>query len=215
MGCPGRIVVVYAGAGPDTAAAELTRRLRGRGFLVDRLNLLDVLPRRLEGACTAVDRGILRRGRDALFALTSRSRLSVSALRALLRPVRRRMRRAIPPDARAVVTTSPVANQLLGPLRRRGRLAVPVITYVTDVDVHPLWLSPGVDAVTTRHAPPAGTTAASRTDPTRLVAEAAARSGTAGGDDRPRRSLLDSLGDAVAVVAALLQSSGGPGTGGG
>ncbi|MGC1214262.1 MAG: glycosyltransferase [Micromonospora sp.] len=158
MESPGRIVVVSAdvGAGHDTAAAELTRRLRGRGFVVDRLNLLDVLPRPVHWAFKEAYRGVLRWlpwGYEALFALTSRSRLSVSMLRALLRPVRGRMRRAIPRDARAVVTTYPFANQLLGPLRRQGRLAVPVITYVTDFVVHPTWLSPGVDVYcTVRHA---------------------------------------------------------------
>lgn len=155
---PGRIVVVSAdvGAGHDTAAAELTRRLCERGLAVQRLNLLDVLPRPVHWAFKEAYRGILRWlpwGYDALFGLTSRSRLSVSMLRALLRPVRRRMRRAIPPDTRAVVTTYPFANQLLGPLRRQGRLAVPVITYVTDFVVHPTWLSPGVDVYCAiRHA---------------------------------------------------------------
>ncbi|WP_319462838.1 MGDG synthase family glycosyltransferase [Micromonospora sp. RTP1Z1] len=155
---PGRIVVVSAdvGAGHDTAAAELARRLRGRGFVVDRLNLLEVLPRPVHWAFREAYRGILRWmpwGYEVIFAVTSRSRLSVSVLRALLRPVRRRMRRAIPPDTRAVVTTYPFANQLLGPLRRQGRLVVPVITYVTDFVVHPTWLSPGVDVYcAVRHA---------------------------------------------------------------
>ncbi|MBM0227727.1 MULTISPECIES: glycosyltransferase [Micromonospora] len=155
---PGRIVVVSAdvGAGHDTAAAELTRRLRGRGFVVDRLNLLEVLPRPVHWAFRETYRGLLRWlpwSYELLFAVTSRSRMSVSVLRALLRPVRRRMCRAIPPDTRAVVTTYPFANQLLGPLRRQGRLAVPVITYVTDFVVHPTWLSPGVDVYCAlRHA---------------------------------------------------------------
>ncbi len=155
---PGRIVVVSAdvGAGHDTAAAELTRRLRDRGFAVDRLNLLDLLPRPAHWAFKEAYRGILRWlpwGYHALFGLTSRSQLSVSVLRMLLRPARRRMRRTIPPDTRAVVTTYPFANQLLGPLRRQGRLTVPVITYVTDFVVHPTWLSPGVDVYCAiRHA---------------------------------------------------------------
>ncbi|SBT40023.1 UDP-N-acetylglucosamine:LPS N-acetylglucosamine transferase [Micromonospora auratinigra] len=158
MGHPGRIVVVSAdvGAGHDTAAAELARRLRERGFAVQRLNLLDVLPRPVHWAFKEAYRGILRWlpwGYDLLFGLTSRSRTSVLVLRTLLRPVRRRMRRHIPPDTRAVVTTYPFANQLLGPLRRQGRLPVPVITYVTDFVVHPTWLCPGVDVYCAiRHA---------------------------------------------------------------
>jgi processive 1,2-diacylglycerol beta-glucosyltransferase len=156
--CTGRIVVVSAdvGAGHDTAAAELACRLRARGFVVDRLNLLDVLPRPAHWALREAYRGVLRWlpwGYDVLFTLTSRSRVSVSVLRALLRPVRHRIRRAIPPDTRAVVTTYPFANQLLGPLRRQGRLTIPVITYVTDFVVHPTWLSPGVDVYcAVRHA---------------------------------------------------------------
>ncbi|MFJ8689352.1 MGDG synthase family glycosyltransferase [Micromonospora wenchangensis] len=136
------------GAGHDTAAGELAHRLRERGFTVDRLNLLDVLPRPVRWVFREAYRDMLRwlpRGYDALFSLTARSRLSVALIRGLLRPVRRRMGRVIPPDTLAVVTTYPFANQLLGPLRRRGRLTVPVVSYVTDFALHPTWLSPGVD----------------------------------------------------------------------
>ncbi|WUI09240.1 UDP-N-acetylglucosamine--LPS N-acetylglucosamine transferase [Micromonospora sp. NBC_00421] len=136
------------GAGHDTAAGELAHRLRERGFTVDRLNLLDVLPRPVRWAFREAYRDMLRwlpRGYDLLFALTARSRWSVSAIRGLLRPVRRRLGRTIPPDTLAVVTTYPFANQLLGPLRRQGRLAVPVVSYVTDFALHPTWVSPGVD----------------------------------------------------------------------
>jgi UDP-N-acetylglucosamine:LPS N-acetylglucosamine transferase len=159
------VVSADVGAGHDTAAAELARRLRGRGFVVDRLNLLDLLPHPMQWALREAYRGILRflpRGYHVLFNLTSRSRMSVTVLRALLRPVRRRMRRAIPLDTRAVVSTYPFANQLLGPLRRQGRLRVPVITYVTDFAVHPTWLAPGVDVYcAVRHAEvqPAGAAA--------------------------------------------------------
>ncbi|MFI9638579.1 glycosyltransferase [Micromonospora sp. NPDC051925] len=152
------------GAGHDTAAGELAHRLRERGFTVDRLNLLDVLPRPLRWVFREAYRDMLRclpRGYDLLFALTARSRLSVSVIRGLLRPLRRRMGRAIPPDTVAVVTTYPFANQLLGPLRRQGRLVVPVVSYVTDFVLHPTWLSPGVDRYyALRHAevPPADAT---------------------------------------------------------
>ncbi|QLQ36105.1 MGDG synthase family glycosyltransferase [Micromonospora robiginosa] len=155
---PGRIVVISAdiGAGHDRAADELAARLRGRGFEVDRLNLLHLLPGPLHQVVRETYRGVLERlpwGYHLLFRLTSRSRTSVRAIRALMRPFRARIRRRIPPDTRAVVTTYPFANQLLGPLRRRGRLRVPVLTYVTDLVVHPTWLAPGVDVYcTVRHA---------------------------------------------------------------
>jgi UDP-N-acetylglucosamine:LPS N-acetylglucosamine transferase len=166
----GRIVVVSAdvGAGHDTAAAELARRLRERGFAVDRLNLLDVLPRPVRWAFREAYRGVLRwlpRGYDTLFAVTSRFRLPVVVFRALLRPVRHRLGRSIPVDTWAVVTTYPFANQLLGPLRRQGRLIVPVVSYVTDFVVHPTWLSPGVDVYcAVRHAETPPTPAADGVD---------------------------------------------------
>ncbi|MET7836827.1 MGDG synthase family glycosyltransferase [Micromonospora sediminicola] len=155
---PGRVVVVSAdiGAGHDRAADELAERLRARGFAVDRLNVLHLLPGPLHRAVREAYRGLLHRlpgGYHLLFRLTSRSSVPVRAVRALLRPFRRAMRRRIPPDTRAVVTTYPFANQILGPLRRHGRLRVPVITYVTDLVVHPSWLAPGVDVYcTVRHA---------------------------------------------------------------
>ncbi|WP_405108493.1 glycosyltransferase [Micromonospora sp. NBC_01405] len=146
----GRIVVVSAdvGAGHDTAAAELTRRLADQGFVVDRVNLLDLLPRPVRWICREAYRGVLRWapwGYDALFAVTGRSRLVAAVLRGALTPLRGRARRAVPPRTRAVVTTYPFANQLFGPLRRGGGLAVPLVTYVTDFVIHPTWVAPGVD----------------------------------------------------------------------
>lgn len=192
MECRGRIVVVSADgdAGHDPAAAELAQQLRGRGFLVDRLNLVDILPGPVRRACQGARR-LRPWSRDVHSARTGGTGLSVSLLRALLRPVRHRMCRSMPPDTRAVVTTSPVVDQLLRPLR--GRLTVPVIAY-------------GADVV-------AGTGAGSRKGGGRavdLIAEAAARPGTDRG--ARRRTFVDSVGetvgDAVAVLAALLQASG-------
>ncbi|MFI6763036.1 glycosyltransferase [Micromonospora sp. NPDC050417] len=71
--------------------------------------------------------------------------------RALLRPVRPQVRQLVGPDTRAVVSTYPIATQLLGPLRRKGQLDVPVITYLTDFAVNPLWVSPGVDVYCAAH----------------------------------------------------------------
>ncbi|MGW5672528.1 MGDG synthase family glycosyltransferase [Micromonospora sp. NPDC003776] len=207
---PGRIVVVSAdvGAGHDTAADELTRRLRDRGFAVDRLNLLAVLPRPVHWAFKEAYRGVLRGlpwGYDLLFGLTSRSRLPITVLRALLRPVRRRMRRSIPPDTRAVVTTYPFANQVLGPLRRQGRLAVPVITYVTDFVVHPTWLSPGVDVYcANRHAEVRPADAAAGVDVTvvqPLVSRSFATSATTDRRHARRRFGLPPDGRLALIVA--------------
>ncbi|WP_238009441.1 glycosyltransferase [Dactylosporangium sp. AC04546] len=145
-----RVVVISAsvGAGHDGTTRELAARLRDRGFEVDCLDVTDVFPWRLGRLLRGTYHGLLLRLPwiyDGLFAIACRFRGAGPITRALLRPVRSRMLRALPADAGAVVSTYPIASQLLGPLRRDGRLAVPVITYLTDFAVHPIWLSPGVD----------------------------------------------------------------------
>ena len=44
-----------------------------------------------------------------------------------------------------VVSTYPLASMALGRMRANGWLRVPVMTYLTDFAVHPLWIHPGVD----------------------------------------------------------------------
>ncbi|KAB1095196.1 MGDG synthase family glycosyltransferase [Micromonospora aurantiaca] len=210
---PGRIVVVSAdiGAGHDRAADELAHRLRARGFAVDRLNLLHLLPHPVHRVVRETYRGVLHRlpwGYHALFRLTGRSQTAVRAIRALLRPFRRHLRRRIPPDTRAVVTTYPFANQLLGPLRRRGRLRVPVITYVTDFVVHPTWLAPGVDVYcAVRHAETHQASAADVTAVQPLVSRAFTRTGP---EDRRRARQRFGL-PAEGVLALVVAGSWGAG----
>ena len=151
-----RIVVVSAdiGAGHDAAAAELADRLAADGFVVEHLNFFAALPRPLHALVREVYRAMLRWfpwSYDALFTITDRSSVAVTAIRAALRLASRRMLLRLPPGTRLVVTTFPFANQLLGPLRRRGRLNTPVIAYVTDFAVHPTWMSPGVDTYCVIH----------------------------------------------------------------
>ncbi|MGY4899939.1 MGDG synthase family glycosyltransferase [Micromonospora aurantiaca (nom. illeg.)] len=210
---PGRIVVVSAdiGAGHDRAADELAHRLRARGFAVDRLNLLHLLPYPVHRVVRETYRGVLHRlpwGYHALFRLTGSSQTAVRAIRALLRPFRRHLRRRIPPDTRAVVTTYPFANQLLGPLRRRGRLRVPVITYVTDFVVHPTWLAPGVDVYcAVRHAETHQASAADVTAVQPLVSRAFTRTGP---EDRRRARQRFGL-PAEGVLALVVAGSWGAG----
>jgi len=44
-----------------------------------------------------------------------------------------------------VLSTYPLASQALGRLRVQGRLAAPVVTFLTDMSVNPLWIADGVD----------------------------------------------------------------------
>ncbi|WEO99463.1 glycosyltransferase [Streptomyces sp. FXJ1.172] len=155
-----RVAIVSAsvGAGHDGAAAELERRLAADGFAVDRYDLLDMLP---AGLGRAVRDGYHRMlvlapwAYQRIYAGTERAGGGGPAARALLRSAEDRVLRALRADVGAVVSTYPGASRVLGSLRLDGRLAVPVVTYLTDFSVHPLWVADGVDVHLAAHAVPA------------------------------------------------------------
>jgi UDP-N-acetylglucosamine:LPS N-acetylglucosamine transferase len=143
------VISASVGAGHDGAAAELARRLRDRGFTVDRHDFLDLVPaalgRRLRDTY-ALQLRVAPGSWGRLLGALERHRPLAAAAAGLTRPACRRIRRALSPDTAAVVSTYPLASQALGGLRRRGLLEVPVVTYLTDMSVHPLWVAEGVDA---------------------------------------------------------------------
>jgi UDP-N-acetylglucosamine:LPS N-acetylglucosamine transferase len=154
---PGQIVVISAtvGAGHDAVASELARRLRAFGFDVTCHDFMQLLPLGLGQRAVRAHRAILRRAPwfyGLLFGLSDRSRLTPPLTRLLLRPAGRRIAALVPADAVALVSTYPLASQVLGALRRRGRLHAPAITYATDFGVHRHWVAPGVDVNLVPHA---------------------------------------------------------------
>ncbi|MER6569290.1 glycosyltransferase [Streptomyces sp. NPDC001093] len=156
----GRIAIISAsvGAGHDGAAAELDRRLTADGFTVDRHDLLDLLPARLGRAVQEGYHRLLVRAPWAyqrIYSSTERAGGGGPAARALLRAAEDRVLRALAPGTGAVVSTYPGASRVLGRLRLDGRLTVPVLTYLTDFSVHPLWVADGVDVHLAAHAVPA------------------------------------------------------------
>ncbi|WP_369365406.1 glycosyltransferase [Streptomyces sp. CG4] len=157
---PGRVAVVSAsvGAGHDGAATELERRLTADGLVVDRYDLLDLLPVGLGRAVRDGYHRLLVRAPWAyqrIYASTERAGGGGPAARALLRAAEDRVLRALHPGIGAVVSTYPGASRVLGELRLAGRLTVPVLTYLTDFSVHPLWVADGVDVHLAAHAVPA------------------------------------------------------------
>jgi processive 1,2-diacylglycerol beta-glucosyltransferase len=147
---PGRVVIISAsaGAGHDGASRELARRLRQRGYSVDCLDLADIFPWGLGRLLRGTYHGMLSRVPwiyGMLFAIGGRFSRAAPITRALLRPVWPRVLEVLTPDTRAVISTYPVVSQILGPMRREGQLPVPVVTYLTDFAVNPIWVSPGVD----------------------------------------------------------------------
>ena len=155
-----RVVIVSAsvGAGHDGAAAELERRLVAAGLTVDRFDLLDVLPARLGRLVRDGYHRLLVRAPWAyqrIYSSTERAGGGGPVAKALLRSAEERLLRALPAGTGAVVSTYPGASRVLGKLRLDGRLTVPVLTYLTDFSVHPLWVADGVDVHLALHAVPA------------------------------------------------------------
>jgi processive 1,2-diacylglycerol beta-glucosyltransferase len=147
----GRVVIVTAsvGAGHDGAAREWARRLREHGFEVDTHDFLKVLPGVLGRWVRDIYEAMLHlapSGYTLVFWLTALPRGAALVRRALLAPVRSRVRRLMPPDTVAVLSTYPLASQVLGQLRSRGQLTAPTATFLTDFSVHRLWVAPGIDA---------------------------------------------------------------------
>ncbi len=177
---PPHAVIISAaiGAGHDGAAEELARRLGLAGFSVDRHDLLDLLPPLLGTSMRASYRTALkiapRTWDRALGRMNHGSGLGRSAVR-FASTARRRITRAIgPPGSRpdVVVSTYPLASQALGELRVRGALDMPIVTFLTDMSVHPLWIHAGADLHLALHEITAGQAQALGAANVRVVAPA-------------------------------------------
>ncbi|WP_199826925.1 MGDG synthase family glycosyltransferase [Streptomyces sp. WM6378] len=212
----GRITIVSAsvGAGHDGAADALALRLEAAGFAVDRHDFLDLLPFRLgRGLSDAYHRLLTSApsGYQRIYAVTERSGSPGPAIRALLRSAERRTLRTIRPQTRAVVSTYPLAGQVLGALRRGGRLTVPAFTYLTDFSVHPLWVAPGIDAHLAAHPVPAAQAAALGAAGVRVTGPVTGPRFTAA-DEAERRGARDRFGlPHDAALALLVAGSWGVG----
>ena len=150
-GGPVRVLVVSGsvGAGHDGAARELAVRLRRAGVQVDVRDLLDVLPFPVpqvlrDGYRLAVDRmpivfdtlfDALETGGPVRGAMLVVCRLGEAGVAGWLGEQR----------YDAVVSTYPLASQVLGGLRDRGLAPMPLLTYLTDPAVHRSWLHASVD----------------------------------------------------------------------
>jgi hypothetical protein len=147
------IISASVGSGHDGAAAELERRLSATGATVDRHDFIDLMPRR-----TGV---LLRSCYRRQLEVAPRSwgwLLAAGRHRALAAPTRLAdsgTLRVAGAGADVVVSTYPLASQVLGRLRRTGQLRTPAVTYLTDMSVHPQWIADGVDLHLAIHEEPA------------------------------------------------------------
>jgi UDP-N-acetylglucosamine:LPS N-acetylglucosamine transferase len=147
-----RVLVVSAGmgAGHHASADEAVRRLRLRGHVAERIDVLDLGrpgqgPRLRRTYAYLLHRfpwvydGAMRfwaRWPRPLERLTAHGAAAVE--QGLLNQVE-----SFHPDV--VVSVFNLASQALGRLRAAGRLRIPVVTYVIDPGAHPYWVHPAVD----------------------------------------------------------------------
>jgi UDP-N-acetylglucosamine:LPS N-acetylglucosamine transferase len=151
-----RIVIISAsvGAGHDGVASELRRRLLAAGFRVELLDFLDMLPGVLGRALRrgyALELAVAPSSWDLLYTALERHRSLAATAARLANLARRRVVSAVDHDCAAVVSTYPLASQVLGQLRRTGQLPVPVASFLCDMSIHPLWVSQGVDTHLAMH----------------------------------------------------------------
>ena len=140
------IISAAMGAGHDGVAYELERRLHARGAEAKVYDYLELLPARMGPFYRAFYAGQLRYAPSSyewLYGKIDRGVLAPTA-RWLGQMGRRRVRR-IARDYDIVISTYPLGCQATGALRRKGKLAIPAVGFLTDVDVHGLWLHKGID----------------------------------------------------------------------
>ncbi|MEU7281713.1 galactosyldiacylglycerol synthase [Streptomyces sp. NPDC045431] len=158
MGRRCMVLSASMGAGHDTVAAELARRLRSAGHEVLVRDVLTLLPpgagpgvrsfyrftvRHAPWLYEAIYAAFLAPGPPEGAAAPARGRFDVSPMAALAERRLGALVRDWRPDV--VVSTFHLAGQVTGRMRRRGTLRVPCAVFVTDFALHRAWLEPGND----------------------------------------------------------------------
>jgi UDP-N-acetylglucosamine:LPS N-acetylglucosamine transferase len=153
------VVSASIGAGHDGAAREIERRLTGLGYDVRHFDFLDLLPGRMGPAIRrtyATELALAPRTWGWLLGALEHGRAASATSALACRVATARALSALQSGPSVVVSTYPLASQVLGQLRGSGQLAAPVVTFLTDMSVHPLWVAPGVDLHLALHEVPAG-----------------------------------------------------------
>lgn len=148
------------GAGHDGAARTLAEQLRADGHVTEVMDFLRSGPLRIGSALRMGYEFELRHvpsAYDATYRLWYRVPWLCPAVAWIVTFLTRRrvMRWVDTFDPWVVVSTYPLSTLCLGRLRRTGRLTIPVVNFITDFGVHPLWVHRGVDLNMAIHALPA------------------------------------------------------------
>jgi processive 1,2-diacylglycerol beta-glucosyltransferase len=139
------------GAGHDGAARELRHRLAARGHDVKVVDYLQMAPLGIGTFARwsyEFQLKVLPWSYDLAYKAVGAAAPVIwgPVVRIMSLITRRAMRRELErtrPDV--VVSVYPMASLVLGRMRKKHWLHVPVVTYLTDFAVHPLWVHPGID----------------------------------------------------------------------
>ncbi|HEY2301271.1 MAG TPA: hypothetical protein VGH66_05235 [Acidimicrobiales bacterium] len=157
-----RVLVISAsmGAGHDGAARELVARLRADGHDAEMRDFVLAAPLhmgRMIRGCYEFQMRHMAWTYDLTYRLWYLLPFLCPPLaQALARATGRKVQQwAAEYGADVIVSTYPLSSTVLGELRGTGRLAVPVVNFITDFGVHPLWVHPSLDLNLAVHPRPA------------------------------------------------------------
>ena len=146
------------GAGHDSAAREIAIRFQARGYATRTWDIVDLFPAHLgeliRWAYLRQIRSLPGSWEMLLGRLEPGTALHRTVGRGLDLTAGRLLEMASS-RPEVIVSTHPFASQALGRLRADGRLDCPVVTYLTDMSVHPLWVHRAVDLHLALHEIPA------------------------------------------------------------
>lgn len=140
------IISAAMGAGHDGVAYELERRLHARGAQAKVYDYLEMLPARMGPFYRGFYQQQLKHAPASYEWLYGKmDRGVIAPIAARLGQMGKRKVRKIARDYDVVISTYPLGCQATGALRRSGKLPIPAVGFLTDVDVHALWLHKGLD----------------------------------------------------------------------
>ena len=140
------IISAAMGAGHDGVAYELQRRLHARGAAADVYDYLEMLPARMGPFYRGFYQQQLKHAPASYEWLYGKmDRGVIAPVAAYLGQMGKRKVRKVARGYDVVVSTYPLGCQAAGALRKQGKLPIPAVGFLTDVDVHALWLHKGID----------------------------------------------------------------------
>src|SRR5512139_167175 len=146
------------GAGHDAAARAITAQLEARGLTARTWDIVDLMPgptgRTLRAGYLRQIQTMPGTWRWLLRRLERHETLAATVARGMESATEPLLDIAAAGPGR-IVSTHPFASQALGQLRASGRLDIPVVTYLTDMSVHRLWVHRSVDLHLAIHDLPA------------------------------------------------------------